>query len=345
MRYLIFLLPILFLMACQEEKHPLIVVPEQLALRDTAGQKSKEILFLKKGTPLEDLGTVSNFETIIQLQGRILQSPWIKVQTEQHKQGWVLAVLLSPSDKDPNKWLETKRLECYFGKALTTRHAQWIETGPLNTENDMASYYREGIALRDTFMTVLAKRAEPNETTMQPDYSWLQNIFPGFIAQQLGSLQYPYLFADYNVWRQKAVQSSGEQDDEFFDLCLKIFPKDGVESFFPAWKFQLDDLSSASQLGSGAHFDILNSLEERYPAAELFQAERTVYKDLIFEDIAGKDIGYWQPEEKILAELKKITEANFSCINDRDRLVLQTRFGMFEDPVANGIRVNLRSGM
>ena len=345
MRYLIFLFPALFLIACQEAENQLTVVPEQLALRDTAGQKSTEILVLKKGEKVEDLGMVSPFETVVQLQGGTLQSPWIKVKTSSGQQGWVMASLMLPAEEEYASWLETKRLICYFGKSLTHRRADCMAAASLlTTDADVAAHYREAVALRDTFMSVLFRRAEPNETTVPLDYSWLRPILPGFIAQTMPNYINPFLFADYQHWLQIARQSAGNQDDLFFETCTSIFPPDSIESFFPAWKFQLDDASSASQLGSGVHLNILALLEKNLATGDLFNPEILRWKESILADIAGKGVVYWQPTEKILAELQKIIEAGYSCLEARDQMVLQTRLGMFEDPVANGIRVNMRSG-
>lgn len=345
MRYLLILLPALFLVTCREAENQLIVVPEQLALRDTAGQKSKEILILQKGEKVEDLGAVSSFETVVQLQGGTLQSPWIKVKTNSGQQGWVLASLLLPAEAEYALWLEDKRLICYFGHSLAQRRANWLAAAnALTTEADVAAHYREAMLLRDTFMAVLLRRAEPNETTVPLDYSWMLPVLPGFIAQKVAGYINPYLFADYHYWMQVGRQSTGEQDDLFFETCTNIFPLDSIESFFPAWKFQLDDVSSASQLGAGAHLNILSHMEKNLASGDLFKPEILRWKENILADIAGKDMVYWQPAEKILAELQKINEAAFSCLEARDQMVVQTRLGMFEDPAANGIRVNLRSG-
>ena len=124
MRDLIFLLFVSTLFACQDAGTELIVVPEQLAMRDTAGQKSKEIGLLKKGEKVKDLGLVSNFETIVALKSGILQSPWIKVVNNKDQQGWVLAALFLPVEAERAEWLESKRLICYFGHALTQRRAR-----------------------------------------------------------------------------------------------------------------------------------------------------------------------------------------------------------------------------
>ena len=344
MRYLIFLLPALCCIACGDTDNQLMVVPEQLALRDTAGQKSREILVLKKGEKVKDLMQVSSFETILALQGGRLQSPWIKVE-KNGNQGWVLAALLLPVEGERTPWLENKRLICYFGNALTQRRAAWLEAShAMQTDAQVAAQYREAVALRDTFMSLLARRAEPNESTMQLDYSWLQDVLPGFIAQKVPVRNAPYLFIDFKYWLQLALQSSGTQDELFFETCTGIFPQDSIESFFPVWKFQLDELRSASQLGSGAHLKVLSEMEKNKTANDLFAPEMQRWKESLLSDIAGKDIVYWQPAEKILAELNKIEASGFSYLETRDQMVLQARLAAFSDPAANGIRVNVRSG-
>lgn len=344
MRHLIFLFSVLLLFACRDSGNQLVVVPEQLALRDTSGQKSSEILFLKKGEKVEDLGLVSNFETIIALQGGMLQSPWIKVSSK-NRQGWALAALFIPVDEERAQWLENKRMICYFGNALTQRRARWLASAEtLQTEGQVADHYREAVALRDTFMSVLADRAEPSQNATPLDFSWLQTILPGFIAQKVVGRDHPYLFANFTYWLQMAGKSTGDSDDLFFGTCAGIFPLDSIESFFPSWKFQIDDLSAASQLGSGAHLKALAEIDKNLAINGLFKNEMLRWKENLLTDIAGKDIVYWQPVEKILAELKKIEESNFSCLEARDQMVLQTRLKAFEDPAANGIRVNVRSG-
>ncbi len=67
-------------------------------------------------------------------------------------------------------------------------------------------------------------------------------------------------------------------------------------------------------------------------------------KDLILNDILDYHATYWQPAEKIRLELDQVLEVRFSCLTDRDRLALSERRKAFDNPAANGIRVNLRAG-
>lgn len=345
MRYLIFLLLVVLAGACQNNAEGQYrVLADQVPLHETAGLKSRETAFLKKGDRVNDLGSVSPFESVIEWQGKMLQSPWIKVETNG-KQGWVLAAFLSPPELEYAVWFDRIRLQSYFGESLTRRREVWLENkAGQGTDVQLAQSYLEALALRDTFMSILADRAETVEAASAPDYSWLGSLLPGFIMQKVPLRNTPYLFADYNYWLPKATASTGAQDELFFGICAEMFPYDKVESFFPAWRFQLDESNSASQLGSGIHLKLLTDIEQKLPEATAFRPALLRIRSKILDDIAGRNSGYWQPEEKILAELKSILEINFSSLPESEQIMLQTRFRMFEDPEANGIRVNLRSG-
>ena len=346
MRYLTFLLLTLFLHACGPESgDSLSVISAQLAVRDTFGLKGKELLVLKKADQVSDLGQVGSFESIIEWNGNVLQSPWIKVRAGK-QQGWTLAALLKPKDAGHAEWLQTKRLQCYFGPVVTGIRKAWLDQAPsVQTDAEMATHYRQAMALRDTLMTLLARRAETSESGTRLNYDWMRNLLPGFIAQKVPGQSNPYLFADYNYWLKLAAQTSGAQDDLFFETCTTLFPFDKIESFFPVWTFQLDDNQSASQLGSGNHLKVLADLEKKLPETELFRKETLRIKDAVIEDIVGNKVGYWQPGEKILTELKEIETYSFTSLTDLDRMAISARTTMFEDPAANGVRVNLRSGL
>lgn len=64
-------------------------------------------------------------------------------------------------------------------------------------------------------------------------------------------------------------------------------------------------------------------------------------KKQILEDIFGKTQRYWQPQEKILAELEQIIMEQPKCLNAQEQEALVIRKKMFEDPFGNGIVVNL----
>jgi hypothetical protein len=193
-------------------------------------------------------------------------------------------------------------------------------------------------------MHLLSRRSDPNDADFQPDFSWLAEVLSGFIFQKVAEGTQPYLFADYLFWQQKALKTSGLQDDLFIQTCLAAFPTDSIESFYPAWTFQLSDYEAASQLGTGVHLKMLQQIEKAMQAGPLFQPELMAFKEAALEDILGKNSVFWQPKELILKELNQIFNTQLSCLNDRDLMALQARLTMFENPEATGVRVNLRGG-
>lgn len=348
MRYLLFLLvPILTCCINGKSENQLVVDFMQISLRDAPGKKSNVLRVLTMDEKVTDLREVSHFESSVFYNDRNHQAPWIKVKTADDEVGWVFAGALRPVQSD-TLWLFQKRMQCYFGTSVTARRNRLVETGlrgdHIKSGEGLAAAYRESVALRDTIVHLLAHRVEPADAGFQPDFAWLQGVLPGYIFQFVAEGTQPYLFADFRIWREKSRRSSYDQDDAYFNTCFMVFPADSIESFFPAWKFQLSEYEAASQLGTGIHLKMLRQIESALSTGELFKPELVAMKESVLEDIVGKNINYWQPKELILSELHEIIPSGLSILDDRDRTALQARLTMFEDPEANGIRVNLRSG-
>ncbi|MBC7775727.1 MAG: hypothetical protein H7246_09845, partial [Phycisphaerae bacterium] len=104
------------------------------------------------------------------------------------------------------------------------------------------------------------------------------------------------------------------------------------------------DSESASQLGTGQHLKMFRQIDLDMESGPLFAPPLESFKERVLEDIFGKNVHYWQPQEKILEELEQILAHPPKCLNARERETLGIRRKMFEDPVGNGIVVNLRSG-
>ena len=345
MRYLLFLLALNFCFCRQKPtENQLVVVFPQTVLRDAPGEKSAEFKTLKAGETLRDLRQVSHFESEIRMRDARVQAPWLRVQTANGDMGWVFAAWVEPSQPQED-WLLQKKMVCYFGEALVSRRNEYVSgLGTLVSEMEVAAQYREAAALRDTFIMLLVRRSEPNGAFRQPDFSWLPEALPGFVFQQVAEGTQPYLFFDYRFWHPKALASNGLQDDYFVDLCLTAFSADSIESFFPAWTFQLSDYEAASQLGTGRHLKMLQAIDQSWETGALFKPELTAFKEALLEDVLGKNVVYWQPKELIMKELSQILNSDFACMDGRDRMALQARLTMFDDPEANSVRVNLRSG-
>ena len=339
------LILLFFFVRCDSGKspeRPLRVQVPQTSMRAEPNERSREITLLQKDHPLTDLGEVGPSESQIMLGNDLIQTPWIKVQTENNQTGWVPGWALDPSE-DKEAWLLNKRLDCYFGKGLRSRRDALIEQfSSAETEQQLSLAWQEATQLRDTFLWQLSSRPEIG---FQPDFRWLNEVLPGFIYQIITDGERPYLFADFRTWKQKALKTNGLQDDVYFQIGLNAFPIDSIESFFPVWKFQLSESESVSQLGTSQHLKLLQQISQAIPQAELFTRPLLALKDQVMEDIFDKSQRYWQPKEKILSELTVLLANPPECLSATERDALGIRKKMFEDPAANGIVANMRSGV
>ncbi|MBX2890033.1 MAG: SH3 domain-containing protein [Saprospiraceae bacterium] len=344
MRYLLLLLLSIFLFCKNETPPNQLVSTREQPLREAPGERGREIRSLKAGEKTLDLREVSPFETPLLFDDTLLFAPWIKVETSKGEKGWVFAGYWQPSLAATDSWLLDKRLHCYFGKALTARYHQFAAERQISNDSEFAAHYREAMALRDTFALLLARRPDPNEASGKPDFFWLRDVLKGFVFQWVADGTQPYLFADFRFFQKIAATTDGAQDDAFVNTCLLAFPSDSIESFFPAWKFQLSEHEAASQLGTNTHVRILRQIDSALKTGSLFQPELVALKESLLEDILGKNTVYWQPATSILKEMEEILATGFTCLDDRDRTAIAARKTMFEAPEANGLRVNLRSG-
>jgi hypothetical protein len=106
----------------------------------------------------------------------------------------------------------------------------------------------------------------------------------------------------------------------------------------------LSERRRCSSLGAGAHLQALQTIDSLLPQTPAFRAELLQWKDLIVEDIVGKETVFWHAAEPIRQELDQIRAAALTCLQERDVIALQARQRQFEAPEANGLRTDLRSG-
>lgn len=338
------LLLTLMLFACKRDQiidNQLFVWAKNVSLRAEPTDKSREIAVLSKENKLTDLNEIGPSESVIAIGNQVYQSPWIRVKTEKGQLGWVLAWAVQPVQKQAD-WLLQKRLACYFGVGPKERRNELakafeqIETAPQLLEQWQASE-----ALRDTLLLLLARRPE---SSFQPDLSWLNAVLPGFIYQKNESENQPQLFSDFKIWQKMALKTKGKEDDVWIETCLMAFPTDSVESNFPAWKFQLSETEAASQLGLGRHSKLLYQIDQAVSIGPPYAALVNVYRDQILTDIFDKRVRYWQSKEKIIQELDQLLAKPPRGLSESELEALTIRKKMFEDPLGNGIQVNLRSG-
>jgi hypothetical protein len=331
----------------------LIVLFPQTSLREAPGEKSRETGVLKQGRVVVELSQVSDFESLVSVGGRMYQAPWVKVRTPGNQTGWVFAGAVRPLPPPglPDttgyhaSWLETKRLQCYFGLEFPIRLTLWgNDLGAAKEDAQLASVYREALSLRDFMVKTLAARPEPNEADRQPDFFWLGHAVPGFVFQRISGGTRPYLFNDYRYWLRFARGTKGGQDDGFFETCAAAFPRDSIESPFPVWKFQYAEDKAASRLGSGIHREMLLRIREAMASAPLCKTELNALKEALLEDVLDPATEYWLSQEAILQEMDQLLALPPDVLDAPTKTALQSRRAILEQPEQSGIKMNLRGG-
>lgn len=319
----------------------LIVWGENAVVRMEPDDRSVVIQMLDKGDRVRDMDETASSESVFYVSKVIQQSPWIKIGLPNGQSGWVLAWSVKPLNKD-STWLLKKRMDTYWRKGLRLERDKWLEGfRAIKDQEDWFSVFRQAVHLRDTMVHMLQQRPDNGD---QMTFHWMAELFPGFILQQSSGTRKPQLYADYRIWLEKAINSSGRQDDALARHYCSLFPVDSIESKYPVWLFQIGEEEYASQLGLGRHDHVLRSLDTLLREAPMAKLEIMAVKSLILEDILDHDRSYWQASEKILLELQGIINHPPACLSANEIEAVSIRSKMFEQPDLNGIRVNLRSG-
>ena len=326
-----------------------IVNIDNFRLRDQPGLEGKEIAKLRKGTALTDLGQVSDFTTRIKLRGIQFNEPWLKVQTVEGLEGWVYGGGLNFSlnkNGGTSKLLLDKRLQTLFGKGVADGINNYrANFEKADSDEAILSVYREGIRLRDTLGILLETSIPVENYEALPDLFWLDEALPAYVPQLVAEGTLYYLFNDYKEWQKKVQTTEGSADDAFIELCLHIHSMDSVEHFFPGWMIQTWDYGGHSLLGQGIHHQLMTEMDQLYQQQSPFTKEVMDFKHQLLMDIYGEGTSYWETRPKIVAELQAIIDGGYSILKKEDIIALKMRLKLLEDPKANDLEVNHRSGM
>lgn len=353
------LLGILLVWSCQNDalltqtvqnvsEFQLITVVEQLSLQQSAGENSAIITTLEKGSPLKEMGAVSNFLTAIKLQGGAMEEPWLHVQTTDGQTGWVYSgslTLANATAEEITDWRRQNRLQALFGKPLTEKIQTYrTNFSTIKTAEEFALVYQESRQLRDTMVQVLQRQQTARNNQALLNLFWLKEAFPAYTLQLVAEGTSYYLFENYKDWLPLAQGTTGKEDDHYIELCLTVYNRDSVEYFYPSWFIQTWDYGGHSLLGRGQHQKTLDKINRLLSETHLFDQQAEAIKIKVLEDIMQSPEGYWEKTEHILSELDSILAQDYPFLNDADKIGLKTRRQMFEQAAANKILVNLQSG-
>ncbi len=335
----------------QKKPTKMTVGLESLRLRASPGEDGKQVAYLDKGAILYETGEVSDFTTRIKLRGIWFDEPWIKVKTEDGTEGWVYGGAVVFDMENPtmlaNKLLDL-RLRSFFGNELSEQmHSYRKLYNSATTSKDFSKVFAMGQQLRDTLVTILEKKINVLELDYEqlPDLFWVEEGLPGYETALVAEGTIYYLLQNFKKFKKLAHNTSGKEDDEFVEINLKVHASDSVEYFFPSWFLQTWDYGGHSLLGQGTHLDILETCDQALKKSDLFLKDIVIIKDQIISDIVGKHITYWENQEKISSELDSILKADLDILTNDDLIAIKTRRNMFDNPKANKIEVDHKSGM
>ncbi|TNE59647.1 MAG: SH3 domain-containing protein [Bacteroidetes bacterium] len=352
MRHILIALIIAGLHACTGRpdipENQALTVVYPASVRKEPAEHGQVLVQVTPGEHLKDLYRVSPYVASIYLKDTLRQEPWLYIQTASGTEGWVNGGALAPYNHDDaiakRQWVIRKRFEAWFGPDLTRRWQGWLQEQGYASDTAFARTILQGFQLRDTLNLLAERNVMRNPGMANLDLFWLEEAMPGFVLQRLGSAPVFHLFADIRYLQGKAQDTPGLQDDWFAAAYLTAFPTDSIESMLPAWVFPITTTSSYSNLGAGRHLQTLQAIDTALRSGNALEAELLNLKDKVLADIMDSDRQYWQPKDKILQEMQAVLSADLSCLTRRDRLALEARLKMFEQPEKNNLTINLRSG-
>ena len=321
-----------------------------LRIRETPGPDGKIIATLSEGDTLFDLGEVSAFTTEVTLRGIRFNEPWIKVRTQDSLSGWVYGggVNFQMNDKvELTRRLMHMRLQTFFGDSLANKILEYrAEFQQAGASASLAAVFRQAKTLRDTLVQVFDKRITLIQSPDQiPNLDWMKEALPGLIPQRVAEGTAFYLFLDYPQWMEKSRKSVGAEDNRFFEVCLTAFALDSVEYFIPDWCIAVSEETVYSELGKGVHRKMLDKMNQALAAGSLFEPEYMAFKTELLDDISGLSLVYWNDQPAILRELDEILAADYGMLTSSEKAGLRARRKQFEQPAANGIKLNYRTGL
>lgn len=333
-----------------EEKELIVltVIQDKLPLLDKAGEEGKLIEQVPLSTKAFYLNEISDFTTELTLSNVSFNDPWLKVRLADGQEGWLYAGGIKFDTKGKGKGKElaqaviNKRLAHFFGE----RNGQMIEKYQSlfdNTETalEFSEMYRLGEDLKDS-LNVKLNQIDISENQEIPDLFWVDEPLPAMLPMSIDSGAIFYLFFDYGELIGKAIETIGEEDDEFMELFTMIY-KDSIEYLYPSWHLRTSPISGSSLFGEDKHIQILEQLDKISSHSDLFNLSIQRIKTALLNDIIAEN-HYWQPKEKLMAELEKIIQTDFKCLSKDEKIALLERMKMFAEPDKYEIFVNQREG-
>lgn len=325
----------------------LVTTIDDVRIRNKAGENGKEIKRINKSTTLYYLNEISDFTTKVTIQGIQFNDPWLKVQLPDGTQGWVYAGYVKFDTKNKGKALSdaiiTKRLANFFG----SNAGQLIENyqklyKEAETSLEFSEMYKVGRELRDTLLVNL-QQIDFSQSPEVPDLFWVNEPLPSLVATRLpdGGVGFS-LFFDYKELYQKALQTVDKEDDAFVELHYLIYSTDSMEYYYPSWFLPNEAFMGGNSLfGEGIHQKVIAKMDTIMQQGNIFGEAIQNLKNTVLLDIIASN-NYWRSQDEVLEELNNIIAAEYELFNPDDKMALQERVKMFQNPSEFDINLNMR---
>ena len=320
---------------------------DDFKMRSGPGVQHDEVVRLKENAVVTYQGEESMNTTEIILRGVKLNATWLKVKTKEGVDGWIYGAGIKPvktANKVATKKINQIQMNSFFDKKITdlikTYDKQWQLS---KSSTAFADAYLLGEKVQQEINQVLANKVEIDDPQKLIDMSWLENSFLGYQNSLVAEGTTFNFFKDFKIMFAKAKATEGTEDDDFLTLQFHVNEVDSVEYFYKSWFMQTWDYGGHSLLGQGRHFNLLNEANDLLSKSKLFEKPILELKIEILDDISAEHVTYWEPQEKILEEMKKIISADFDFLTNEDKIILKTRYEQFKKPKANKIEVNHRA--
>jgi hypothetical protein len=320
---------------------------DNFKMRSGPNVKHEEVARLKENTIVTFKGEQSMHATEIRLRGVKLNAPWLEVKTEEGIDGWIYGggvKVAATENKAAIEKINHMQMQSFFDKKTIDQIKAYDKQWQLSKSSTaFADAYLLGEKTQEEINETLANKVQIDDPTNLIDMSWLENSFQGFQNSLVAEGTTFNIFKDFKIMYAKAKETEGTEDDDFLTFQFHANEVDSVEYFYKSWFMQTWDYGGHSLLGQGKHFNLLNEANDLLANSKLFEKPILEIKTEILNDIAAEYITYWEPEEKILAEMKKIVSANFVFLTTEDKILIKTRYEQFKKPAANKIEVNNRA--
>lgn len=293
---------------------------------------AKSLRSYHKGSSFRYLGRMSKAESLIRLEGVDHREPWLEVEAADGYKGWLFGGCLSfdslPSEDLQRLWLD-RRLYFFFGDELAAEVKQYQrEAAEIRSLPAFRMMYKKGENLEMALEERVNEALALSSADSLANFFWLQHVLPGYLVYLPAPKIEYQLYRDYRYWGKLAGQTADSLDDQLVELFYAAYPLDSLGYSVGSWSIALlEENREYSLLGRGQHLALFERLDALYQSDLNLEEALDPFKQKLLDDIFLTE-HYWLSREEVLAELRAILAADFSCLQKSEKVELSARKAM-----------------